>query len=257
VKRLSRNVVALSALCTGFLALCLLGLSQLFLDPARSVRSPSRAVGPVAMELTPETWVREEDGPAVRTNVTFSQSGVVLGLDTRGVRGDAVSTAGIRTSRSLEIGKGVRVEATLDWRAPNNACYRQAGLSLSSATDSRSACLEVVGVPPGARARVHGAVTLAPGARPRTIYTDGWPQEREGRSIGHVKLGVEVSPDRIRLFENGREIARTESGFSGSAVLRLYTKSHSNYEERPVAFEKVLFAAAEVVARAKGGPSWD
>lgn len=190
-----------------------------------------------------EPWTR--GGTPAATTSTFDTSGLTLALDTRGADPGAVCATGVCTREPLELGSRLTVRATLDWRAPRNACYRSAGLLLTSTppgadpdgVDGRAVWLELVGVPPGETARLFAASRKGPWVTP--LFTDGWPADRKGKPYRRVRLEVELTASDVVVRADGAVLARGQHSLGGRLWLVLYTQSHSNYAPRPVVFEAI------------------
>lgn len=229
-------------------------------EPAAPPAAPTRPrpLGPsvYTFGLGP-AWRPWRDAPgadpaAVRAEP--ASAGLEVGLDTRAAPASAVWAAGAWLAEPVPAGR--RVAVTLDWRPPANACYRRAGLLLTTAPLGAgrplaalepAVWLELVGVPPGRRARRFGA-TRAEG-RTRPLARDGWPADRRGREVGVTTLAIARTAGEVVLTADGVVLGRGPDVLApGPATLLCYAASQANYPARPVAFTEVR---VEGLARAE------
>lgn len=193
-------------------------------------------------------WTPFACGAPTAVTLAPGAPGLSLAVDTRRAAGHPRHGVGV-VSAPLEVGVALRVRALLDWRPPANACYREAGLLVvpegkvpTGPFDPTSlwpaACLEVVGVPPGERAR--RLATVRTGPHPRAVFTDGWPASRAGRVVGRTALEVVVDERGASFSADGQTLGRGAVTLGPRVRLLLFTTSNENYPPRPVVFEEVL-----------------
>ena len=259
-KSLTRRDLAVSALGPALIGLVTLCASQVLLLPepvrpaTRPPASPEPSPPPPARQDTLYTWDQtphwtpwtQSAGPdAVRHGAT----GLEVALDTRGQPASTVSAAGVVLREPVPVVDGAVVLARLDWRQPDNGCNRRAGLFLCREDPTGRALgelegvwLEVVGVPPGERARLYAARRA--GGREQPIHTDGWPERREGRVVGELALELRLEGDHWVARADGRELGRAPAHADDErAWLLLYAVSHANFGPRPVTFGDVRVSA--------------
>ena len=98
-----------------------------------------------------------------------------------------------------------------------------------------------IGVPPGQNARALLAVKGLNGER--QLFTEGWPEKhRTGRKIGNQHVRLLLTPDALRIWENGKLLFETTQRVLASqeAYLYLQMSSHSNYPPREVYFDNIV-----------------
>lgn len=262
-RRTSRRLVALSAFVTALLAALPLAavvtLGEEQPAPARpaphvapETTSPPRHATPSAV-AAPATagsleWRPWSFGsPAAATAVVGSAGEWTLAVDARGSDAAFVHGVALVDDAGLDLERGVRARVRLEWRPPENGCYRGAGLLLTSARPSSAGeagarfdelrpavWLGVEGVPPGRTARLDGGARLGPLVD--TLFSDGWPADRAGRVIDEVHLELEAGPAGCALRADGLEVARGLALPGERVWVVLYTTSHGNYGPRPVTF---------------------
>lgn len=210
-----------------------------------------------------ERWTPFTFGAPTVATIRPGVPGLALAVDTRRSGGHPRHGAGV-LSAPLDVGTALSIRVVLDWRPPPNACYRAAGLvvlpdaggALASPFDPAqlptSACLEVVGVPPGERARRHASVRT--GVHPRSVFTDGWPASRAGRVVGRTELEVLVDERGVLFSADGQTLGRGSVPFGPRVRLLLFTASNANYPPRPVVFEEVQLLRQGVSAAVAATP---
>ena len=275
--RSSRRRVAFSALGAVFAGLVVVASALVLLSkdeplPARTVvqaQEPERVTSSLLLTedfrepLDPTQWTSFVQGTPAAWSASPGPAGLMLGLDTRRSDPRVVCATGV-ASAPLAVGAGLRIRARLDWRAPENACYRTAGLRVvpaeaDPASLERAAWLELVGAPPGGRARRFAAVRT--GSHPVPVFVDGWPAAREGRVVGVTTLELVVTASEVAFTADGEGLGRAALDLGAQVRVVLYTTSHANYAARPVTFEELLVehavgaqrAAPEIVATADRG----
>jgi hypothetical protein len=203
------------------------------LDATRWVITAAGDFRERTVELTSDHWLRVRAG-------------------TIGTRDDTVKFLGVRTREAFAVGEGLCVAATLDWNDQANGSYLSAAVVLAGAPALENPLLgrdwlaaEYIGVPPGHNVRLE--LTSSAAGRRRTLEDEGWPEQREGRRIGTVRVVLFAAPASTLLWENGeRRHQSTAPGLSAKRVfLHLQLSSHSNYPVREVYFDDVEVSAAD------------
>ena len=98
---------------------------------------------------------------------------------------------------------------------------------------------EYVGVPPGLNAR--SVVTTKVDGKIRSLYTEGWPENRTGRHIANQHVNIIIDNRSFKIIENGDEIFESSHDLSfTSAYIYLQMSSHSNYPDREIYFDNVM-----------------
>lgn len=209
-----------------------------------------------------ERWTRFTFGSPASATIAPGVPGLALAVDTRRSGGHPHHGAGV-LSEPLDVGSALQLRVALDWRPPPNACYRSAGLvivpdrggELTSPIDPRTlpvyACLEVVGVPPGERARRHASIRTD--VHPKSMFSDGWPASRAGRVVGKTVLEALVDERGIMFSADGQTLGRAAVPFGARVRLLLFTASNANYPPRPIVFEEVLIQRQGVSAPVAAG----
>jgi hypothetical protein len=192
-------------------------------------------------------WVRTAHNDFQEEVVEVVGGLLHVGCSTIGTEDATVKRHGVRTREPVApVAGGVRIEYTVDWNDPFNGCYMQAGAYVSPQAGDNPEGLDdrlefvYVGVPPGQTAR--GWVTLRQDGRHPTILMDeNWPDDRDGREIDVQRIAMELTPESLRIVENGERIlAATDLELDwDQAYLYLQQMSHSNYPMRSVFFDDV------------------
>ena len=184
--------------------------------------------------------------------------------DTMGTGDDTVKFLGARLRRPVEIGDGICLATTLDWNDQANGSYLTAALVLAAEETNENPldledwlAVEYVGVPPGRNARLQ--IRERREGRSRTLEDEGWPEEqRTGRKIEKVRIMLELSPAKLRMWENGVLLHEGEPDPLPSHVFfYLQLSTHSNYRAREVYFDQVEMSpgrCGDGVVFAEGGP---
>lgn len=261
--RTPRRLVVLSAALTASLAaMPVAWVVMAAAEPAPAPPEPAPVVAAarpvpasVAQVAEPPTcagWTRLTFGRPDATLLEPSATGVALGLDARAADPALVHAVALAEPAGQDLTQGLRARAHLAWQAPVNACYRTAGVLVTTRLPAAgeawdalrpAAWVEVVGVPPGRTARVYAALRVGPNER--ALFTDGWPASRAGRAVDQVDLEVVATATSTVVRVDGREVGRAGPLPGGRAWALLYTTSHGNYGPRPVAFSAVAVESAE------------
>lgn len=208
-------------------------------------------------------WIRTSAGDFNERKVEVSEDARLrIRVDTMGTRAGSVKYLGARLRDGYEVGEGICVSAALDWNGQANGSYLGAAVIVAGASDDGNPleqpdwlAVEYVGVPPGRNARMQ--LRARANGRVRTLEDEGWPDEqRAGRRIGVVRVELEITADRLRLWENGTLLYEGASGPSLTrAFLHLQLSSHSNYRAREVYFDDVRVIRGPCVDEAVTEPS--
>ncbi|MEN6346027.1 MAG: hypothetical protein ABFE16_12075 [Armatimonadia bacterium] len=193
-----------------------------------------------------DQWVKTKAGDFAEETVEVDGGRLRLAASTLGTDDRTVKYHGVRTREAIAaLERRMRLEVDLDWGSQANGCYMTCGLYLcpTAAQNPRDEPdwlrVEYVGVPPGLKARCQ--VTICTAGQPRDLYTEGWPEKREGRTIGRQRLRIELCGQTLRLEENGILLcgaSEVKLRFT-RAYVYLQQSSHSNYPLREVFFDNL------------------
>jgi len=201
-----------------------------------------------------EIWTLTQEGDITTkvTEVSGADSGngdlyrLKLGMDTIGTSDDTVKFMGIRSVRPVIICDGKDVSFELDWNNQSNGCYLSAAFYLCPTATERNPeeeadwlKFEYIGVPPGYNARA--LIASKADGRVENLWTDDWPDQKTGRSIGNQHIQIIIEEGRITVLENGNMLYSSKGPvieFS-SAFLYLQMSSHSNYPFREIYFDTI------------------
>ncbi|MDD1708029.1 MAG: hypothetical protein LUQ33_02495 [Methanoregulaceae archaeon] len=223
--------------------------------------SPAESSGEVMFEetfntgfLDPERWKLTRDCDVRQSIIDVvaadpmnpGDSRLRLGMDTIGTRDDTVKYIGIRSNNRFKIGEAKEISFDLDWNNQSNGCYLTAAFYICPTKTSKNPeqepewfKIEYIGVPPGKNGR---AVIATKGDdRVRYWYTEGWPEKRDGRSLGNKHITIVPHINGITILENGtflNTLSLEDMEFE-SAYLYFQMSSHSNYPFREVYFDNI------------------
>lgn len=209
--------------------------------------APSRAAVPAdTLEKFP-IWAPVAAGDVKSSSAEFVESDRVrLSLNTLGTNDASVKFIGLRNPRAISLSRRVSFGARLEWTDYPNAAYMSAGLVLSPEVTQGNPLegpdwikIQVVGVPPSRRARL--LIAHRSGGLERNLFTDGWPEDREGRDISSIELEVALEEGRCGVARDGVPVYESGAPLFRFPVAHLYLlmSSHSNYPERSVHFSRL------------------
>jgi len=172
-----------------------------------------------------------------------------LRANTIGTSDDTVKFHGVRSIQKVDFSEGVTISFDLDWNNQSNGCYLRGSIYLCPTTTSENPRdekdwlkFEYVGVPPGKNAR--SVIATRIDERTRWLYTEDWPEDRNGRTITDQHIQITLDDKNFRIMEDGAEICALPSHdltFT-SAYIYLQMSSHSNYPAREIYFDNVAVA---------------
>lgn len=208
------------------------------LDPARWVTTME---GDFSEHLVDVVAPDEQRGPRLRIRAA-----------TLGSVDSTVKVLGVRSARPVVPGpRAAVVRAEVDWNGQTNGSYLSADVVLSPHRTTGSALatpdwirVGYVGVPPGSNARL--LVSMSSGGRVRTLFAEGWPDERrEGRPIGRQRLELRLDGRMLEVVENAKTLYRADVDLprGDGAYLYLQASTHSNFPAREVMFDDVSASA--------------
>lgn len=169
---------------------------------------------------------------------------------------DPVVWRGLRSVRPLRLGQPCELSLDIDWNNQTNGCYLQCGLFLAPVASDVTPdylpdwwSLAYVGVPPGRNGRAFSSVRQSGGER--VLYSEGWPEQREGRKIGLQRLSIKWADDAVTIWENDSVLFSLPPSAVPfpEAYLYLQVKSHSNYSARDLYFDNITFRSGQHTAR--------
>ena len=169
-----------------------------------------------------------------------------LRANTIGTNDDTVKFHGVRSVEKINFSEGTEISFDLNWNNQSNGCYMTGSIYLSpNATNENPRNendwlkFEYVGVPPGLNAR--SVVTTKVDGKIRSLYTEGWPENRTGRYIANQHVNIIIDNRSFKIIENGDEIFASSHDLSfTSAYIYLQMSSHSNYPDREIYFDNVM-----------------
>jgi hypothetical protein len=200
-----------------------------------------------ADELDTDRWVHTVKNDLAEDIVDIQEGRLRLAASTLKTDDTTVKYHGVRTkTQVVDLSDGpLTITLDLDWNNQPNGCYLSADLYLcpeevDSPTDAEQyLCCQYIGVPPGQNARF--VLSRKRGGYDEPLYTEGWPEKREGRKIGLQHLRLIVDRTSIVVVENDAE--RCEHHDLGlefeKAYLYIQQSSHSNYPLRTVFFDNI------------------
>jgi hypothetical protein len=170
-----------------------------------------------------------------------------LRADTINTRDDTVKYHGVRCRYQIDFTISKRISVDLDWNNQANGCYLTAAIYICPTITSRNPQdeenwlrFEYIGVPPGENARC--AISTKINNRVRHLYTEGWPENRQGRFIAYQKIDIFIDDQGFEILENGKNLYGLKPhglDFS-SGYLYLQMSSHSNYPAREIYFDNII-----------------
>lgn len=170
-----------------------------------------------------------------------------LRADTINTRDDTVKYHGARCLYQIDFTTPKRISVDLDWNNQANGCYLTAAIYIcptittgNPQDDKNWLRFEYIGVPPGENTRC--AISTKINNRVRHLYTEGWPENRQGRFIAYQKIDIFIDDQGFEILENGKNLYGIKPhglNFS-SGYLYLQMSSHSNYPAREIYFDNII-----------------